>query len=131
MAPRSSVLAWRIPGMAEHGGLLSTGLHRIEHDWSYLAAAAVPFNHLCHHTKIIIIDYIHHAVHFIARHIYCNWKFVPLYIPHLFQLSPDLCKDKPPSVKISFRLGENIVNCISDKGLITMIFDIQIIFEIQ
>ena len=56
---------------------------------------------------------------------------MPLFIPHLFQSSPDLCKDKPPSVKISFRLGEDILNCISDKGLITMIFGIQIIFEIQ
>ena len=31
-ATHSSVLAWRIPGMAKHGGLLSTGLHRIGHD---------------------------------------------------------------------------------------------------
>ena len=29
MATHSSVLAWRIPGMAEPGGLLSMGLHRI------------------------------------------------------------------------------------------------------
>ena len=37
----SSVLAWRIPGTAEPGGLLSMGLHRIGHDWSNLAAVAV------------------------------------------------------------------------------------------
>ena len=40
MATRSSVLAWRIPGMGESGGLLSMGLHRVGHDWSDLAAAA-------------------------------------------------------------------------------------------
>ena len=40
MATHSSVLAWRIPGMAEPGGLLSLGLHRVGHDWSDLAAAA-------------------------------------------------------------------------------------------
>ena len=40
MAAHSSVLAWRIPGMAEPGGLLSMGLHRVGHDWSDLAAAA-------------------------------------------------------------------------------------------
>ena len=40
MATHSSVLAWRIPGMAEPGGLPSLGSHRIGHDWSYLAAAA-------------------------------------------------------------------------------------------
>ena len=32
MATHSSVLAWRIPGMAEPGGLPSMGLHRIGHD---------------------------------------------------------------------------------------------------
>ena len=40
MATHSSVLAWRIPGMAEPGGLLSLGSHRVGHDWSSLAAAA-------------------------------------------------------------------------------------------
>ena len=34
-------LAWRIPGTAEPGGLLSVGLHRVRHDWSDLAAVAV------------------------------------------------------------------------------------------
>ena len=32
MAPHSSVLAWRIPGMAEPGELLSMGSHRVGHD---------------------------------------------------------------------------------------------------
>ena len=40
MATHSSVLAWRIPGTAEPGGLPSTGSHRVGHDWSDLAAAA-------------------------------------------------------------------------------------------
>ena len=40
MATHSSTLAWRIPGMAEPGGLLSMGLHRVGHDWSDAAAAA-------------------------------------------------------------------------------------------
>ena len=40
MAPHSSVLAWRIPGTGEPGGLPSMGLHRVKHDWSDLAAAA-------------------------------------------------------------------------------------------
>ena len=38
MATHSSVLAWRIPGTGEHGGLPSMGLHRVGHDWSDLAA---------------------------------------------------------------------------------------------
>ena len=32
MATHSSVLAWRIPGTGEPGGLLSNGLHRVGHD---------------------------------------------------------------------------------------------------
>ena len=44
MATHSSVLAWRIPGMAEPGGLPSMGSHRVGHDWSDLAAAAAASN---------------------------------------------------------------------------------------
>ena len=32
VAPHASVLAWRIPGMGEPGGLPSLGLHRVGHD---------------------------------------------------------------------------------------------------
>ena len=32
MAPHSSVLAWRIPGMGKPGGLPSMGSHRVGHD---------------------------------------------------------------------------------------------------
>ena len=39
MATHSSVLAWRIPGTREPGGLPSVGLHRVRHDWSDLAVA--------------------------------------------------------------------------------------------
>ena len=40
MATHSSVLAWRIPGTGEPGGLPSMGSHRDGHDGSDLAAAA-------------------------------------------------------------------------------------------
>ena len=39
MATHFSVLAWRIPGTGEPGGLPSMGSHRVGHDWSGLAAA--------------------------------------------------------------------------------------------
>ena len=35
----SPVLAWRIPGTEEPGGLPSLGWQRVGHDWSDLAAA--------------------------------------------------------------------------------------------
>ena len=41
MATHSRILAWRIPGTGEPGGLTSMGWHRIGHDWSHLAAVAV------------------------------------------------------------------------------------------
>ena len=39
MATHSSILAWRIPGTGERGGLLSMGLHSVGHGWCNLAAA--------------------------------------------------------------------------------------------
>ena len=40
IATHSSIIAWRIPGTEEPGGLPSMGSHRVVHDWSNLAAAA-------------------------------------------------------------------------------------------
>ena len=40
MATHSSILAWRILGTAEPGGLLSMGSQRVGHEWNDLAAAA-------------------------------------------------------------------------------------------
>ena len=45
MATHSSVLAWRLPGTGEPGGLLSMGSHRVGHDWSDLAAAEYSYQH--------------------------------------------------------------------------------------
>ena len=40
MATHSSIVAWRIPGTGEPGGLPSMGSHRVGHDWLDLAAVA-------------------------------------------------------------------------------------------
>ena len=40
MATHSSILAWRIPGTGEPGGLPSMGSHRVRNNQSDLAAAA-------------------------------------------------------------------------------------------
>ena len=67
MATHSSVLAWRIPGTGEPGGLLSMGSHRVRHDWSDLAAAAlnlwiklVIWLHLKHSAYYFYINKISH-----------------------------------------------------------------------
>ena len=41
MVTHSSVLAWRIPGTGEPGGLPSIGSHSVRHDSNNLAGAAV------------------------------------------------------------------------------------------
>ena len=45
MSTHSSVLAWRIPGTGEPGGLPPMGSHRVGHDRSDLAAAAAADDH--------------------------------------------------------------------------------------
>ena len=44
MATHSSVLAWRIPGMAEPAGLPPMGSYRVRHYWRNLAAATSVFH---------------------------------------------------------------------------------------
>ena len=46
MATHSSVLAWRIPGTGEPGGLPSMGSHRVGHDRSDSAAAVKEGTHM-------------------------------------------------------------------------------------
>jgi len=56
MATHSSVLAWRIPGTGEPGGLLSMGLHRVRHDWSDLAvAAAAVYIYQCYSPNLSLL----------------------------------------------------------------------------
>ena len=54
MATHSSVLAWRIPGMGEPGGLPSMGSYWVGHNWSDLAAAAAAMhkNFICISHKV-------------------------------------------------------------------------------
>ena len=47
MAAHCSVLAWRIPGTGEPGGLPAMGSHRVGHDRSDLTAAAAAHGQLC------------------------------------------------------------------------------------
>ena len=58
MATHSSVVAWRIPGTGEPGGLPSMGSHRVGHDSSDLAAAAAAMtqNRLREGREIIVCE---------------------------------------------------------------------------
>ena len=55
MATHSSVLAWKIPGTEEPGGLPSMGSHRVGHDWCDLAAAAAGGD-LCGDREVLYLD---------------------------------------------------------------------------
>ena len=70
MATHSSVLAWRILWTAEPGGLPSMGSHRVRHDWSNLAAAAIQQN-----TKDHLRGQISHTIWFLE---YVERKYVLL-----------------------------------------------------
>ena len=71
MATHSSVLAWRIPGTGNPGGLLSMGSQRVGHDWSDLAAAAAA---AAEH-----IEGIPHKLRFVEyKFLVLNWNIVDL-----------------------------------------------------
>ena len=57
MATHSSILGWRIPGTGEPGGLPSLGSHRVGHDWSDLAAAAMRAFYVFHLSVKLVIFY--------------------------------------------------------------------------
>ena len=96
MATHSSVLAWRIPGTGEPGGLPSMGSHRVGHDWSNSTAAAAaatwPAND--HHNKssyhwssykdVTLLLTVLLTLYISYPWLFYNWKLVPLNRLHLF-----------------------------------------------
>ena len=78
MATHSGVLAWRIPGTGEPGGLLSIGSHRVGHDWSDLAAAAtgIPLPPLA--LFIVMLPKTHLTSH--SRMSGSRWVITPLWL---------------------------------------------------
>ena len=67
MASHSSVLAWRIPGMGESGGLPSMGSHRVRHDWSDLAGAVA----------VLILQWLKYGLKFIT--LTFTWLFRSIF----------------------------------------------------
>ena len=67
MASHSSVLAWRIPGMGESGGLPSMGSHRVRHDWSDLAGAVA----------VLILQWLKYGLQFIT--LTFTWLFRSIF----------------------------------------------------
>ena len=91
MATHSSVLAWRIPGMAEPGGLPSMGLHRVGHDWSGLAAAAASSNFTACALMWVYFHPLFQAFHRFCHSTYLpfsswNFNFLALFLPSIFSV---------------------------------------------
>ena len=90
MTTHSSVLAWRIPGMGEPGGLLSVGSHRVRHDWSNLAAAAanekssfpiIKSTKLpCIYIRTVFTFVIRVYLSFVLRSIKSSWNLHPISV---------------------------------------------------
>ena len=85
MATYSSVLAWRIPGTGEPGGLLSMGSHRVGHDWRDLVVVVV-VKFMETYILILYSPFLLVQAYFILWHVillcfadiafFTNWSFV-------------------------------------------------------
>ena len=78
MATHSSVLAWRLPGTEEPGGLPSMGLHRVGHDWSDLAAAAAAARRAWAFLLVALLMALYH----LSVAMWTTRKFHKLIIPN-------------------------------------------------
>ena len=76
----SSVLARRIPGTGEPGGLPSMGLHGVGYDWCDLAAAAVRDEMLDSWHMVTVVDSWH------------NWRLLVLCPRRVCTQETPLCK---------------------------------------
>ena len=107
MATHSSVLAWRIPGTEEPGGLPSVVLHRVGHDWSDLAAAAAAAALIFLEGKCFFVSFrMNYAFSFLYQiplpySYFCtgSWSFFIFYrlplFPRVFRPKPVLLFSKP------------------------------------
>ena len=122
MATHSSVLAWRIPGTAEPGGVLSMGSPRVGHDWSDLAAvAAVSYEKsLLSLLRIQCLCEFYDEIHYykgislsIMSHFFCpdppTWPTYSLTYTHTCDIHSPLLLRVCPSLLPLFRESLKVV----------------------
>ena len=81
MATHSSVLAWRIPGTGQPGGLPSLGSHRVGHNWSDLAdLAAVVILH--YYLNSLMTYAVEHLFTCLSSAYVLWWGFVCVFWLH-------------------------------------------------
>ena len=98
MATHSSVLAWRIPGLREPGGLPSMGSHRVGNDWSGLAAAAAAAAAAvlyCINTSAFVYPFTWLCMHVVLHCFSHVWLFVtPIDCSPLAPLSVEFARQE-------------------------------------
>jgi len=128
MATHSSVLAWRVPGTGEPGGLPSMGSHRVRHDWSDLAAAAYKWNHIQEKCLELFIIFFHWDCH--ENWYSISWNFIHIKphakIVHLFNVFHFSSTIMAPWV--NKRLGEYLL-CQSGSCLCCSIYQPSSFFQ--
>ena len=99
MATHSSVLAWRISGTGEPGGLPSMGSHRVGHNWSDLASAAAAANHLILWHPLLLLASI-----FPSIRVFSNESVLCIRWPKYWSFSYSISPSNEYSGLISFRI---------------------------
>ena len=89
MATHSSLLALRIPRTGEPGGLPFMGSHRVGHDWSDLAAAAVIAN-ITFNTEIKDSFSLKSGMWLLVINMVLDWTMKMPNYPH-FRIQDHLC----------------------------------------
>ena len=100
-ATHCSVLAWRIPGTAEPGGLPSLGSHRVGHDWSNSAAAAAAS---IQHDRTRLAFWFHRSL-FFTTHLACYCTLTPSIFSMWFLLSSSYYFWPPVVMRITWFTG--------------------------
>ena len=82
MATHSSVLAWRIPGTEEPGGLPSMGSHRVGHELSDLAAAAAAMHEVVINTSYNLVAICSNKKYNSYEITFILYEYIYVYINH-------------------------------------------------
>ena len=111
MATHSSVLAWRIPGTGEPGGLPSMWSHRVGHDRSDLAAVAGLGKSHTSDLKSRFFS-LHHQRHSAKIH------WAPTSAGHILSTTPKLGQDRAPPPTPNPSLGDHLIHSLplTDEG---------------
>ena len=120
MADHSSVLAWRIPGMGEPGGLPSLGSHRVGHDWSDLAAAVLERHSVSYLTMWVLRETGWRA----SERVTCVglWEKDPTFYP-ITRLNPLYGKQKNLPRELEDPNAERMESLFSFQKLCRMSYD--------